>query len=260
MKICIIGCGKIGSNMARGLAKKHSLQFYDRTFSKAEALASEIKGEAFNKLPKALEGAEMILLAVRPQNIQDVASQASGNFQKGQILVSLVGGVTLFTLEKMFVQPSLVRAMPNLPVAYGEGVVGLSGREELSSAIKKQVLEAFSSLGYIFWVSEEHIEAVTAMSGSGPAFVAVMIEAMVDAGIAMGFSAEQSMKIALQTVSGTARFIDKTGKHPGEVKWQVAVPRGTTINGLRKLEEGAVRSGIMNTFLGAYERSQEMSK
>jgi pyrroline-5-carboxylate reductase len=175
------------------------------------------------------------------------------------MVVSLLAGTTIETLRQYFPAVKIVRMMPNLPLVYGEGVIGLSLIKKIENEDKKHLTEIFESLGKIYWLSEEKIDALTALAGSGPAFFFAMVEAMIDAGIAMGFSASDAQSLIYQMLRGSLTLLEKTSKHPGELKWQIASPQGTTIAGLKRLEELALRGGIMNTFLAAYDRANKLS-
>ena len=149
--------------------------------------------------------------------------------------------------------------MPNLPLVYGMGVIGLSSSNKIKNEDKEHLTKMFGSLGKIYWLPEEKIDALTALAGSGPAFFLVMVEAMIDAGIAMGFTAADAQGLIYQMLRGSLTLLEQTSKHPGELKWQIASPQGTTIAGLKRLEELALRGGIMNTFLAAYDRAKKLS-
>jgi pyrroline-5-carboxylate reductase len=170
----------------------------------------------------------------------------------------LLSGTTLNTLESFFSPSRIVRMMPNLPLIYGEGVIALCA-DDRKAEDKDRLQKIFEVLGKVYWLPEEKMDALTALAGSGPAFFFVMVEAMIDSGIAMGFTAADSQKIVLQMLQGSLTLLEKTGKHPGELKWQVTSPQGTTIAGLKRLEELALRGGIINTFLATYERTRQLS-
>jgi pyrroline-5-carboxylate reductase len=139
-------------------------------------------------------------------------------------------------------------------------VIGLSADETIQEKDKERVTTTFASLGKICWLPENKIDGLSALTGSGPAFFFVMVEAMVDAGIAMGFAAKEAKGLVYQMLQGSLALLEKTDKHPGELKWQITSPQGTTIAGLQKLEELAVRGGIMNAFLATYDRAKKMSE
>ncbi len=145
--------------------------------------------------------------------------------------------------------------MPNLPLIYGEGVIGLCSDEKMIKEDRDILAKLFESLGKIYWLPESKINGLTALTGSGPAFFFSMVESMIDAGIAMGFAAKDAQSLVYQMLKGSLTLLERSEKHPGELKWQIASPQGTTIAGLKRLEELAVRGGIMNTFLAAYDRA-----
>jgi pyrroline-5-carboxylate reductase len=149
--------------------------------------------------------------------------------------------------------------MPNLAIIYGEGVIGLSSDDSFPKSDKDKLSNAIESLGKLVWIPESKMDALTALAGSGPAFFLTMFEAMVESGIAMGFTAKETQSLIHQMVIGSLTLLEKTGKHPAELKWQITSPAGTTIAGLKKLEEQALRSAIINTFLATYERAQQFS-
>lgn len=260
MKITIIGCGNMGSGIAIRLSEANQLFLYDHDSGKTELLAKKGYGKACQKIDEALSESEMIILAVKPDNITQARELIKNYLRNDQMIVSLLAGVTIETLQNYFRNVQIVRMMPNLAVMYGEGVVGLSSNENLKKEDKENLTTIFSPLGKIHWIPEEKINALTALAGSGPGFVFAIVEAMIDSGIAMGFSHPDSKDLVCQMLKGSLSLLEQTGKHPGELKWQVTSPKGTTIAGLKKLEESAIRGGIMNTFLSAYDRANELSK
>lgn len=259
MKITIIGCGNMGRGLAQRLSKSNELVLYDRHLEKAEQLSQEGNGKVSTDLMKELQVSEMIILAIKPQNISQIAEKIAKDLKKTHLIVSLLAGTPLSTLAQKFPSTRIVRMMPNLPLICGEGVVGISPDVQISETDKKMMTQVFEPLGKIYWLPEDKLEALGALAGSGPAFFFVFVEAMIDAGIAMGFSAKDAKDLVHQMVQGSLVLLKQSSKHPGELKWQVSSPQGTTIAGLRKLEELAVRGGIMNTFLATYERAKELS-
>lgn len=249
----------MGNALALRLSSTQELQFYDHHEEKANHLAQAGYGKAFKNILDAIHLSEMIILAVKPQNLQEVAELINDHIQKNQVIVSLLAGISLNALRQSFPQREVVRMMPNLPIIYGEGVIGLSVNDHLKEIEKDHLMAIFKPLGTIYWLPEEKFEALTALAGSGPAFFFVMVEAMVDAGIAMGFNSKDAQGVVYQMLQGSLTLLEKTRKHPGELKWQVTSPKGTTISGLRVLEEHALRGAIINTFLATYNRAKDMS-
>lgn len=255
--ISIIGTGVIGGGLAGALKNNHQITLCDRDGEKAKKLAEKIGVKASKDIADAVQGADIILLAVKPQDLKVVAKQLFGKIRDEQILVSVLSGITLDVLKVHFGDTAILRMMPNVPCFYGEGVVGLVDEGDFNAKEKAEFEQVFGPLGKIYWLSESKINALTALGGSGPAFVFIMIESMVDAGVALGLSAQLAKDMAMQMVSGAVKTLRETGKHPGELKWEVTSPGGCTIAGIKQLEDEAVRSGIMNTFLATYEHLQE---
>lgn len=259
MQITIIGCGNMGRGLAQRLSQTNQLFLYDHNNEKSELLAQEGYGQACTSIIEALSSSEMIILAVKPQNLKELAESIKNGLRDSQTVVSLLTGITFETLRQFFPSVQIVRMMPNLPLIYGEGVIGLSLNEKMKNEDKELLTKIFESLGEIYWLPEEKINALAALAGSGPAFFFVMVEAMIDAGIAMGFSASDAKNLTHQMLKGSLTLLEQTSKHPGELKWQIASPQGTTIAGLKRLEEFAIRAGVMNTFLAAYDRANQLS-
>lgn len=259
MQITIIGCGNMGQSLAQRLSQTNQLFLYDHNNEKTEFLAQQGYGKACKDIMEALRPAEMIILAVKPQNLKQLAELIKDDLRDNQMVISLLAGTTIETLGHYFPAAQIVRMMPNLPLVCGEGVVGLSASKKIKNEDKEHLTKTFASLGKIYWLPEEKMDALTALTGSGPAFFFAMVEAMIDAGIAMGFTAKDAQGLTYQMLRGSLTLLEQTSKHPGELKWQITSPQGTTIAGLKRLEELAVRGGIMNTFLAAYDRAHQLS-
>ncbi len=260
MHITIIGCGNMGNGLAKRLSSVNKLSLFDRNFVKAEIIETAGYGKAFRTLSEALFGSEMIILAIKPQNLKEAGDSIGKLMQKDQILVSLLAGTSMETLKHYFPHVRSVRMMPNLALIYGEGVIGLSCDENFSNEERESISKIFECLGKTYWFPESKIDALSALTGSAPAFIFVIIESMIDAGIAMGFSSIDAQNLVYQMLNGSLTLLQKSEKHPGELKWQITSPKGTTIAGLRTLEEHAVRAGIINTLLSTYERAIEINK
>lgn len=258
-QIAIIGCGNMGKALAQRLSPTHKLFLYDHNKEKAKFLEQQGYGKACKDILEALFSSEITILAVKPQNLAQLAESIKEKLRDPQMVVSLLAGTTIETLRHYFPAVKIVRMMPNLPLIYGEGVIGLSLSKKLTNEDEEQLKKIFGSLGKIYWLEEEKIDALTALTGSGPAFLFPIVEAMIDAGIAMGFSASEAQSLIYQMLRGSLALLEQTGKHPGELKWQIASPEGTTIAGLKRLEELALRGGIINTFLAAYDRAKKLS-
>jgi len=260
MKIAIIGCGTIGSSMAIRWGAAHQIALYDRTLAKAQQVAELCQGKAYISPTDAIAESEMILLAVKPQNLNEATEMIGKHLKQEQLLASVLAGVTLETLAKCFPTVQLLRVMPNIALQYGRGVIGLSDYKLNAPFTKENIQTLFDPLGWVHWVPEEKMDALSALSGSGMAFAAVIIEATVEAALAMGLSVEEGLTITLEMLAGTIATLQHTGMHPSTLKWQVASPGGTTVAGLYALEEHGLRSALMQTFLATFKRNKELGK
>lgn len=252
MNISIIGCGKMGGAMAKRLATTHKISLYDHHFDKACRLAEEIGAVPCKTPVDAVSGSEIIVLAVKPRDLETVADAIHREIYKEQLLVSVLAGISTEVLEKHFSEIPLLRAMPNMAVSFGAGVVGLADTGALSSHWKARVNAAFAPLGALHWIKEHQIDAITALTGAGPAFMYVIIESIIDAGVSMGLTAAHSRQLALELIEGVRTTMKEDGRSPSDLKWEITSPGGTTIQGVKAMEDHGVRSGIINTFLASY--------
>lgn len=241
MRIVIVGCGNMGSALARRLAPTQQLFFYDHNAHKSEKLAAY--GTPCPEIPEA----DLTILAIKPQSLPIVIPN--------NMIVSLLAGTSIATLRRHFPHASsLVRMMPNLALTEGQGVIGLA-----SEGPPLDYLAAlFAPLGKIYWLPEEKMDALTALTSSGPAFFFAIVEAMIDAGIAMGFSSHESKDLIYNMLQGSLSLLSK--KEPADLIKQITSPQGTTLAGLKKFEELGIKEGLMNTFLAAYERAKELGR
>lgn len=254
----ILGCGNMGTAFAKRLSINHEIGLFDRNFHKAEKLATEYCGHAFANIKEALDWADAIILAVKPQNLSAAAPLINDSAKDKQMLFSLLAGITLETLSHHFPRCQIVRLMPNLAVGHGDGLIGMATQKEVGQSEMDALAKLFEPLGKVFWLPEEKFNAFIALGGSGPAFMFVLIEAMVDAGISMGLNVHEAQLIIHQMIKGSLTMLDETEKHPGKLKWEVASPGGTTIAGLKIMEEEAMRSSMIKTFWAAYTMAKEM--
>lgn len=259
MKIALIGCGNMGTGLAELLSPFHHMLLHDRDWNWTQDLARQVKGEAYASLPEMIESAQMIFLAVKPQNLKEIIPIIHSHLRKDHVLLSLLAGTPLAALKQAFPLPAIVRIMPNLPMCYGAGVVGIVDSPDLPFSLKDDLQKLLAPLGMIYWIKESKIDALTSLTGSGPAFIFSLIEAMTEAGIAMGIEAAEAQELVLQMMRGSLTLLERTGKQPAELKQQIASPNGTTIAGLKVFEKENVRNGLIETFLGAYHRAQELS-
>jgi len=203
---------------------------------------------------------EVVMLAVKPQVFGAIAPELSAIIGKGHspVVVSILAGVSLKQLETAFPQMSLIRAMPNTPATVGAGMTAVCANAHTTSDQKNIAQQMFSTVGEVVEVPESLMDAVTGVSGSGPAYVALMVEALADGGVASGLPRAIAYQLAIQTVLGAAQLLQETKIHPAELKDRVTSPGGTTIAGITQLERAGFRSAVIEAVRAATQRSQEL--
>lgn len=166
MKVAIIGCGVMGSALAKHFSKKHSVILCDRTYAKSATLAKELGGEVYSRQTDAIEKADLVILAVKPKDLRLAAEETSTVFRSHQTLISVLAGTSVTLLRQYFPLPKIVRVMPNLAMICGEGVIGFAETAETSSDVKEQINNLFEGLGLLAWFSEDKLEGLSALAGS----------------------------------------------------------------------------------------------
>ncbi|MBW4617242.1 MAG: pyrroline-5-carboxylate reductase [Desmonostoc vinosum HA7617-LM4] len=205
---------------------------------------------------------EVIFLAVKPQVFSAIAQELADVIPTAHspLFISILAGIPLSQLEAAFPQSPVIRAMPNTPATVGAGITAICAGAYTTLKHLQIAQQIFSAVGEVVEVSEVLIDAVTGLSGSGPAYVAILVEALADGGVAAGLPRVVANQLALQTVLGTARLLQETKMHPAELKDRVTSPGGTTIAGIAKLEQARFRSALIEAVKAATERSQELGK
>lgn len=206
---------------------------------------------------QAAAASDLVLLAIKPQIFSQVAPQILGSLQ-GSVIVSILAGTALEALESAFAGKAVIRAMPNTPAQVGAGVTAIAQGQHVRPeqlVLAKMVL---SAVGSVVEVPESMMDAVTGLSGSGPAYVALMVEALADGGVASGLPRNIAMQLAIDTVFGTAKLLKDSKLHPGELKDRVTSPGGTTIAGVAALESRGFRSALIEAVKAATGRSKEL--
>ncbi len=258
MSIRMIGCGAMGGAIARVLAENgKEVALYDKYRDRAEALGQEISAHVCSAPLEGHYPDDILLLAFKPQDFHSSAEELKGF--RGKLIVSILTGISTQQLKEAFPDTPVLRMIPNLAVRYGDGIVALAEDFSLLS-LEDEIEELFAPLGLVRWVPEAKCDAVTALTSSGPAFVFSLIDAMVDSAIAMGFTAEEGYELVKQMMGGSLTTLYESKELPSQLKWKVTSPNGSTIAGLRAFESHAVRSGIIETFLAAHTRAQELGK
>lgn len=250
----------IGGLLAARACEPTSICATDPVAERRDALRSRFGIHVGDNNTTAVREADLVILAVKPQAMPAVLSEV-GQALTGKFVVSIAAGVTTaWILERVVAPRGIVRAMPNIPALVREGVTALSYQSDVQSDDLGAVRTLFEAVGSVVSVEERLMDAVTGLSGSGPAYVFVAIEALADGGVRMGLPRATAELLAAQTVLGAARMVLERGEHPARLKDQVASPGGTTITGLYQLEVGGMRSCLMAAVEAATKRSQELGR
>ena len=264
MKIGFIGLGNMAGAIIGGMLQKKMAVPEDIIGSDKSAAVGERMQSAHGILLRekntdVAREADIMVLAVKPQFMAEVIAQIRDAVRAETLIISIAAGKTIGWIETEFGRPiKLVRCMPNTPALVGEGCTGVCVNENVSEKEKENSLELMRSFGKASLVPEYLIDVVGAVSGSSPAYVFMFIEAMADAGVAAGMPRAQAYEFAAQAVYGSAKLVLESGKHPAELKDMVCSPGGTTIQGVRILEEKGMRGAVMDALAACVEKSKNM--
>lgn len=257
MVVGFLGAGNMGGAYIKALDKE--LFFYEPNKSRAIELEKETKGKSVENLEELLSKSDIIVLGVKPQILDKVLLELKTFDLSKKIIVTMVVGVKISHYQKYLGDIKIVRTMPNTPVQIKEGVTGASFHR-LDEAEKSVVTEMLETCGLVLEVEEEKLDVITAISGSGPAYVFMLINALADGGVRLGLSKPEAIKVASQTFLGAAKMVIETGMHPEVLKDMVTSPGGTTAQGLAKMEEYSMRSGMIETAKATYEKAKELGR
>jgi pyrroline-5-carboxylate reductase len=264
---------------AAGIAGAANIGFTDAERSKAEAAAKALGARVYDSNAEAARRGDFVFLAVKPQVLPAVLEEISPVLKERQeagkpaVLVSMAAGFSINAIRTKLSGPlrpvgpddsrsinrvPIVRIMPNTPALVSQGMIAMAASAEVSGERLAELEKILGAAGVVDRVNEQYMDAVTGLSGSGPAFVYLFIEALADGGVRSGLPRDKALRYAAQTVLGAAAMVRDTGKHPGELKDMVTSPAGTTIAGVAALEAGAFRGTVMNAVDAAYKKSKEM--
>ena len=264
-KLAFIGGGQmaeaiIGGLLTGQLCKPESLWASDPVAARCDRLKSQFGIRVGCDNHQAVSWAEVVILAVKPQTMPDVLHEIGVALGRA-LVISIAAGVTIRSIgEQAPGAKRIVRAMPNTPALVREGMTALAFGEGISEDDKGVARTVFEAVGRVVPVEERLMDAVTGLSGSGPAYVFQAIEALADGGVKMGLPRQTAELLAAQTVLGAAKLVLESGEHPAKLKDRVASPGGTTIAGLHQLEQGGFRATLMGAVEAATKRSQELGR
>ncbi len=264
--IALIGAGQMGQALARGFCNSGECDpaaviAYDPSLAAEKSLQSSIPGVQVTKTAsEATRAARYVILAVKPQHAASVCQEIQPALQDGSIIISIIAGLPTSWLSAKLKTSRIVRVMPNTPCLIGQGVSAISSPPELDSKESETIQRLFSTVGVVHNVPESLLDAVTAVSGSGPGYVALLIDALADGGVQAGLPRQLALDLAVQTFAGTATLIADTGDHPAVVKDRVSSPGGTTVAGLSVLERKGVRGALADAVAAAADRSVALAR
>jgi len=265
-KIAIIGSGNIAEALVSGLLKRRvvlpsNIFATDVSEQRRQLFKSRYGVRVGSNNLEAIKGAHIIILAVKPQVIDQVVAELKWPTKSDPLVLSVAAGVPISRVQAMLrANTRIIRVMPNTPSIVLAGATAIAGGPGVSPQQLKIGQAIFEAVGKVVVVEESHIDTITGLSGGGPAYVCVFIEALADGGVKMGLPRSVAQLLAAQTVMGTAKMVLESGEHPGVLKDRVASPGGTTIAGLHSLEEGKLRGTVMNAVQSATLRSRELGQ
>lgn len=261
-----IGCGNMGGALLRAAAKAipaEKIAVTNRTMAKAEAIAAETGAEAVDAA-ELLRESRFIFLGVKPQMLESLAEDIAPLLRDrgaGFVLVSMAAGVTVERLCSLLGRPwPVIRIMPNTPVSVGEGMVLYAPNELVDGEALSEFLEIMGGAGRLDRLDEGLIDAGSAVSGCGPAFAYMFMEALADGGVQCGLPRDTALSCAAQTLLGSAELLLKSGRHPGALKDAVCSPGGSTIAGVHALDCAGFRGGVQSAVIAAYEKTLALGK
>jgi len=246
-KIAIVGCGTLGEGLLGGLlasgADTGDLVATTRSAEHAAQLGRDHGIRTTTDNAEAVAGADVVLVCVKPQRASELLPTLSGALS-GKLVISTCAGLRLEQYEGWLPESRIVRAMPNTPCVIQEGMTVLAAGRDATEEDVATARSIFAGVGRCLVLEEKHMDVVTGLSGSGPAFACVVVEALADGGVMMGLPREVAVELAAQTVQGAARLVLESGQHPAALKDEVTTPAGCTIAGLLMMEDGKIRSTL----------------
>jgi len=262
----LVGTGNMGEALIHGLLHGHlcrpdQILCSDTRPERLKAIREKygVKGTSHNT--EVVKQSDLIIIAVKPQIMKNVVEEIAKYLNLSKLIISIAAGVPLEAIESCAKKElKLIRVMPNICVSVREGVSAIAGGRH---ALKEDLMMAktiFDSVGKSLFIDEYLLDAVTGLSGSGPAYIFLIIDALADAGVKVGLSRDDALILASQTLLGAAKMLIETGEHPGKLKDMVTTPGGTAIAGLHTLEEGGLRTTLMNTVEVATQRSRALGE
>jgi len=263
-RLAVLGAGKLGETLIRGLIEAGVIDVANITVTaghqpRLDALREKfgISGTLSNQM--AAQSADIILLAVKPQTVPVVLAEISESLGPNQLLISVAASVSVAFIEKHLTSPvPVIRAMPNTPCMLKKGMTGIARGKNADADHVELAKFIFNAVGRSVVVDDKHMDAITGLSASGPAFIYIIIESLAEAGVKVGLPRDIATELAAQTVLGAGSMVIETAEHPAKLKDMVTTPAGCTIDGILELEEGGLRVTLIKAVVKATHRAKEL--
>ncbi len=261
-KICFIGSGAMATAMIAGMYKKElvgaeNITASDPYLAQLQKLADRYQVKTTQNNVEAIKDKDVIVLSIKPQTLDEVGAQLRGHIPSHALVLSIMAGITVDTISDKLHHYRVVRVMPNTPARVGQGMSVWVCTEEVTDIQKQQAQVMLGALGDALFVDkEDYLDMATALSGTGPAYVFMFMEAMIDAGVHMGFSRRVAEQLVYQTIEGSVAFARDSGRHPAELRNMVTSPGGTSADAIYQLEKGSFRTVLSKAIWAAYKKSR----
>jgi pyrroline-5-carboxylate reductase len=266
MKIAFIGGGNMGEAMlatvlAKALAQPESISVSDVSSSRLEYLKKRYSVTVTPRNPEAVSGKDIIILAVKPQNLAEVMAELRDNLNPAQLILSIIAGAKISTIFLGLNHNAVIRAMPNTPAQIGKGISVWTATSDVTDQQKQTAKTILGAMGRELYVDDEaYLDMATAVSGSGPAYFFLMVEALVEAAVGIGLPPDMAQELVVQTMLGSGKYIQQSDEPPAELRKKVTSPGGTTAAALAQFEKGAFSDLVRRAVRAAYERAKELGK
>jgi pyrroline-5-carboxylate reductase len=267
MKLCFIGCGNMGEALVSGLvqsgsARPENITCTDIREERLQELSSRYGVRTTSKNIDAAQQSQVVIYAVKPQLMAEVLKETAAELDLSKLVISIAAGVPLRAIESLLQKElRLIRVMPNIAASVKESATAISAGKHARKEDIELAMAIFNSVGRAVFLRENYLmDAITGLSGSGPAYLFIIVDALADAGVKMGLSRKDAQFLAAQTVLGAAKMLMETGEHPGQLKDRVTSPGGTAIAGIHTLEKGGLRTTLINAVEAATQRSKELGE
>lgn len=260
----IVGAGNMGESILKALLKKgidkSSISFAEAKKERAQFIAKTYGISQVKKVADLAKGSDYVIIAVKPQDATKILPEIASTIKDDAILISIMAGTTLSKIMSLTGRPTrLVRMMPNIAIKVNQGVIGITATPDVELRELSDIKKLFSDAGLIVDIDEDHMDAITSLGASSPAFFLMFLEAMIDGGVKIGISRDKATAISLEVIKGAVAMLEHERMHPALMREMITSPGGTTIAGLASLEEKAFRGSVMDAIEKAFLRARELS-